>query len=91
MTRPCPFDLGIQKNAQALQHMLKHPLVYRSSKPRLDTLQKHYVPKEKRVSLHLTVRVNCPWGPSGTEMAVTWDLQEPCFSLVPLVLPCLSL
>ncbi|KAF4009301.1 hypothetical protein G4228_000503 [Cervus hanglu yarkandensis] len=39
---------GIQKNAQALQHMLKHPLVYRSSKPRLDTLQKHYVPKEKR-------------------------------------------
>uniref|UniRef100_A0A4W2CF56 X-ray radiation resistance-associated protein 1 n=1 Tax=Bos indicus x Bos taurus TaxID=30522 RepID=A0A4W2CF56_BOBOX len=39
---------GIQKNAQALQHLLKHPLVYRSSKPRLDTLQKHYVPKEKR-------------------------------------------
>ncbi|XP_014645814.1 PREDICTED: X-ray radiation resistance-associated protein 1 [Ceratotherium simum simum] len=39
---------GIQKNAQALQHMLKHPLLYRSSKPRLDTLQKHYVPKEKR-------------------------------------------
>ncbi|KAM9767255.1 X-ray radiation resistance-associated protein 1 isoform 4-T7 [Dama dama] len=39
---------GIQKNAQALQHMLKYPLVYRSSKPRLDTLQKHYVPKEKR-------------------------------------------
>ncbi|XP_057409021.1 X-ray radiation resistance-associated protein 1 isoform X6 [Balaenoptera acutorostrata] len=39
---------GIQKNAQALQHMLKHPLVYRSCKPRLDTLQKHYVPKEKR-------------------------------------------
>ncbi|DAA21910.1 TPA: X-ray radiation resistance-associated protein 1 [Bos taurus] len=27
---------------------VKHPLVYRSSKPRLDTLQKHYVPKEKR-------------------------------------------
>ena len=63
MTRPCPFDLGIQKNAQALQHMLTHPLVYRSSKPRLDTLQKHYVPKEKRVSLHLTVHVNCLWGP----------------------------
>ncbi|XP_059786795.1 X-ray radiation resistance-associated protein 1 isoform X5 [Balaenoptera ricei] len=39
---------GIQKNAQALQHMLKHPLVYRSCKPRLDALQKHYVPKEKR-------------------------------------------
>ncbi|XP_037378862.1 X-ray radiation resistance-associated protein 1 [Talpa occidentalis] len=39
---------GIQKNTQALQHMLKHPLLYRSSKPRLDTLQKRYVPKEKR-------------------------------------------
>nr|XP_055176657.1 X-ray radiation resistance-associated protein 1 isoform X2 [Nyctereutes procyonoides] len=39
---------GIQKNTQALQHMLKYPLLCRSSKPRLDTLQKHYVPKEKR-------------------------------------------
>lgn len=39
---------GIQKNAQALQHLLRHPLVYRSSKPRLDTLQKLYVPREKR-------------------------------------------
>ncbi|XP_062950357.1 X-ray radiation resistance-associated protein 1 isoform X3 [Cynocephalus volans] len=39
---------GIQKNAQALHHMLKYPLLYRSSKPKLDTLQKHYVPKEKR-------------------------------------------
>ncbi|KAL2806771.1 X-ray radiation resistance-associated protein 1 isoform 5 [Daubentonia madagascariensis] len=38
---------GIQKNAQALQHMLKHPLLYHPSKPKLDTLQKHYVPKEK--------------------------------------------
>ncbi|XP_072582022.1 X-ray radiation resistance-associated protein 1 isoform X3 [Vulpes vulpes] len=39
---------GIQKNTQALQHMLKYPLLCRSSKPRLDTLQKRYVPKEKR-------------------------------------------
>ncbi|XP_034850912.1 X-ray radiation resistance-associated protein 1 [Mirounga leonina] len=39
---------GIQKNAQALQRMLKCPLRGRSSKPRLDALQKHYVPKEKR-------------------------------------------
>ncbi|XP_077819925.1 X-ray radiation resistance-associated protein 1 isoform X6 [Macaca mulatta] len=39
---------GIQKNAQALQHMLKHPLLCHSSKPKLDTLQKPYVPKEKR-------------------------------------------
>ncbi|XP_026939188.1 X-ray radiation resistance-associated protein 1 isoform X1 [Sagmatias obliquidens] len=50
-TKPDPAftePKGIQKNAQALQHMLKHPLVYRSCKARLDTLQKHYVPKEKR-------------------------------------------
>ncbi|XP_012600484.1 X-ray radiation resistance-associated protein 1 isoform X2 [Microcebus murinus] len=39
---------GIQKNAQALQHMLKYPLVCHPSKPKLDTLQKHYVPKEKQ-------------------------------------------
>ncbi|XP_042636886.1 X-ray radiation resistance-associated protein 1 [Orycteropus afer afer] len=39
---------GIQKNAQALQHMLKHPLLYRSSKPRMDTFQKPFVLKEKR-------------------------------------------
>nr|XP_035938678.1 X-ray radiation resistance-associated protein 1 isoform X2 [Halichoerus grypus] len=39
---------GIQKNARALQRMLKCPLRGRSSKPRLDALQKHYVPKEKR-------------------------------------------
>ncbi|XP_006777986.1 PREDICTED: X-ray radiation resistance-associated protein 1 [Myotis davidii] len=39
---------GIQKNAQALQHMLKHPLLYASSRPKLGTPQKHYVPKEKR-------------------------------------------
>ncbi|XP_077723164.1 X-ray radiation resistance-associated protein 1 isoform X3 [Canis aureus] len=39
---------GIQKNTHALQHMLKYPLLCRSSKPRLDKLQKHYVPKEKR-------------------------------------------
>ncbi|XP_064348773.1 X-ray radiation resistance-associated protein 1 isoform X2 [Camelus dromedarius] len=43
-----PEPKGIQKNAQALQHMLKHPLLHHSCKPRLDTLQKHYVPKEKR-------------------------------------------
>lgn len=48
----CPYLLppGIQKNVQALQHMLRHPLVYRSSKPKLDSLQKFYVPREKRVS-----------------------------------------
>ncbi|XP_014446094.1 X-ray radiation resistance-associated protein 1 isoform X2 [Tupaia chinensis] len=49
--RPDPAFIepkGIQKNAQALQHMLKHPLLYRSSKAKLDTPQKHYFPKEKR-------------------------------------------
>ncbi|XP_058161932.1 X-ray radiation resistance-associated protein 1 isoform X2 [Dasypus novemcinctus] len=39
---------GIQKNAQALQHMLRHPLLYRSSKPKTDAFQKPYAPKEKR-------------------------------------------
>ncbi|XP_034366032.1 X-ray radiation resistance-associated protein 1 [Arvicanthis niloticus] len=39
---------GIQKNAQALHRMLKQPLICRSSKPRLDTFQKPYIPKEKR-------------------------------------------
>ncbi|XP_012919800.2 X-ray radiation resistance-associated protein 1 isoform X8 [Mustela putorius furo] len=39
---------GIQKNTQALQRMLKYPLLCHSSKPRLDTLQKRYVPKKKR-------------------------------------------
>ncbi|XP_058988573.1 X-ray radiation resistance-associated protein 1 isoform X9 [Mustela lutreola] len=39
---------GIQKNTQALQRMLKYPLLCHSSKPRLDTLQKRYMPKKKR-------------------------------------------
>ncbi|XP_049636224.1 X-ray radiation resistance-associated protein 1 isoform X1 [Suncus etruscus] len=39
---------GIQRSKQALQHMLKHPVVYRSNKPRLDPLQKQFVPKERR-------------------------------------------
>ncbi|XP_036113933.1 X-ray radiation resistance-associated protein 1 isoform X10 [Molossus molossus] len=39
---------GIQKNAQALQHLLKHPLLHCSSRPKQDTLQKYCVPKEKR-------------------------------------------
>ncbi|XP_011797423.1 PREDICTED: X-ray radiation resistance-associated protein 1 isoform X2 [Colobus angolensis palliatus] len=51
---------GIQKNAQALQHMLKHPLLCHSSKPKLDTLQKPYVPKEKRV-LSCTSGQNGGW------------------------------
>ncbi|XP_032282807.1 X-ray radiation resistance-associated protein 1 isoform X1 [Phoca vitulina] len=49
---------GIQKNARALQRMLKCPLRGRSSKPRLDALQKHYVPKEKR-------ELSCTSGLSG--------------------------
>ncbi|NXJ16680.1 XRRA1 protein, partial [Odontophorus gujanensis] len=38
---------GIQKNVQALCYVLKHPLVYRDAKPRLDSLQKPYVPQKK--------------------------------------------
>lgn len=59
--------LGIQKNAQALQHLLKHPLLHCSSRPKQDTLQKYYVPKEKRVNLHLSIQIPA----SGTGMAVT--------------------
>ncbi|XP_075598765.1 X-ray radiation resistance-associated protein 1 isoform X1 [Balearica regulorum gibbericeps] len=38
----------IQNNVQALYSILKHPLVYRDAKPRLDSVQKPYVPREKR-------------------------------------------
>ncbi|XP_005379966.1 PREDICTED: X-ray radiation resistance-associated protein 1 isoform X2 [Chinchilla lanigera] len=50
-TKPDPAFIepkGIQKNAQALQQMLKHPLIYRSSKAKLDSIQKRFVPKEKQ-------------------------------------------
>ncbi|KAF6334705.1 X-ray radiation resistance associated 1 [Rhinolophus ferrumequinum] len=49
---------GIRKNTQALQHMLKRPLLHYSSKPKWDTLQKHHVPKEKR-------ELSCASGQSG--------------------------
>ncbi|XP_074966890.1 X-ray radiation resistance-associated protein 1 [Phalacrocorax aristotelis] len=39
--------VGMQKNVQALYNILKHPLVYRDTKPRLDSLQKPYVPRKK--------------------------------------------
>ncbi|XP_066846161.1 X-ray radiation resistance-associated protein 1 isoform X1 [Anser cygnoides] len=39
--------VGIQKNVQALCYILNHPLVYRDAKPRLDSLQKAYVPRKK--------------------------------------------
>ncbi|XP_075000142.1 X-ray radiation resistance-associated protein 1 [Calonectris borealis] len=39
--------VGIQKNVQALYYILKHPLVYRDTKPRLDSVQKPYVPQKK--------------------------------------------
>ncbi|NXL53040.1 XRRA1 protein, partial [Podilymbus podiceps] len=40
--------VGIQKNVQALHYILKHPLVYRDARPRLDSVQKPYVPQKKR-------------------------------------------
>ncbi|XP_032974964.1 X-ray radiation resistance-associated protein 1 isoform X1 [Rhinolophus ferrumequinum] len=49
---------GIRKNTQALQHMLKRPLLHYSSKPKWDTLQKHHVPKEKRAQ---RIPVQPPW------------------------------
>ncbi|NXW10469.1 XRRA1 protein, partial [Fregetta grallaria] len=39
--------VGIQKNVQALYNILKHPLVYRDTKPRLDSVQKPYLPRKK--------------------------------------------
>uniref|UniRef100_A0A669QQQ0 Uncharacterized protein n=1 Tax=Phasianus colchicus TaxID=9054 RepID=A0A669QQQ0_PHACC len=42
--------VGIQKNVQALYYVLKHPLVYRDAKPRLDSMQKPYVPQKKVMS-----------------------------------------
>ncbi|XP_023592333.1 X-ray radiation resistance-associated protein 1 isoform X2 [Trichechus manatus latirostris] len=60
---------GIQKNAQALQHMLKHPLTYRSSKPKMDTFQKPFFPKQKRVNIHLT---ECASSPSGAPQSQMW-------------------
>ncbi|KAF1629063.1 UNVERIFIED_CONTAM: X-ray radiation resistance-associated protein 1, partial [Eudyptes robustus] len=39
--------VGIQKNVQALRYILKHPLVYQDTKPRLDSVQKPYVPRKK--------------------------------------------
>lgn len=62
-TLPCLPAIGIQKNAQALHHMLKHPLLYASPKPKLGIPQKHYVLKEKRVNLHRTEYTDSPSGP----------------------------
>nr|XP_016852922.1 PREDICTED: X-ray radiation resistance-associated protein 1 isoform X2 [Anolis carolinensis] len=39
--------LGIQHNVQALEKVLRYPLVYRDGKARLDSFQKPYVPTEK--------------------------------------------
>nr|XP_019599925.1 PREDICTED: X-ray radiation resistance-associated protein 1 isoform X1 [Rhinolophus sinicus] len=49
---------GIRKNTQALQRMLKRPLLHHLSKPKWDTLQKHHVPKEKRAQ---RIPVPRPW------------------------------
>ena len=82
--------LGIQKNTQALQHMLKHPVLYGSSKPRRDALQRHYAPKEKRVSPRLTECTGSPQDLTGAEAAVTsWPskghaLPEPPTASLPV-------
>ncbi|XP_038262917.1 X-ray radiation resistance-associated protein 1 isoform X3 [Dermochelys coriacea] len=41
--------VGMQQNVQALRRALKQPLVYRDSKARLDSVQKPYVPRKKRM------------------------------------------
>ncbi|XP_032637046.1 X-ray radiation resistance-associated protein 1 [Chelonoidis abingdonii] len=40
---------GMQQNVQALRRALKQPLVYRDSKARLDSVQKPYVPRKKKM------------------------------------------
>uniref|UniRef100_A0A452I8D9 Uncharacterized protein n=1 Tax=Gopherus agassizii TaxID=38772 RepID=A0A452I8D9_9SAUR len=47
--------VGMQQNVQALRRALKQPLVYRDSKARLDSVQKPYVPRRKKVK-HLGQR-----------------------------------
>ncbi|XP_050786331.1 X-ray radiation resistance-associated protein 1 isoform X2 [Gopherus flavomarginatus] len=41
--------VGMQQNVQALRRALKQPLVYRDSKARLDSVQKPYVPRRKKM------------------------------------------
>ncbi|XP_072466939.1 X-ray radiation resistance-associated protein 1 isoform X3 [Notamacropus eugenii] len=41
--------MGIQQNVKALYNLLKHPLIYRSSRAKLDAFQNPYCPKEKQV------------------------------------------
>ncbi|CAM4378086.1 unnamed protein product [Lepidochelys kempii] len=41
--------VGMQQNIQALRRALKQPLVYRDSKARLDSVQKPYVPRKKKM------------------------------------------
>ncbi|XP_053871869.1 X-ray radiation resistance-associated protein 1 isoform X3 [Malaclemys terrapin pileata] len=41
--------VGMQQNVQALRRALKQPLVYRDSKARLDSVQKPYVPRKKKM------------------------------------------
>ncbi|XP_044521924.1 X-ray radiation resistance-associated protein 1 [Gracilinanus agilis] len=51
-TKPDPNfvePVGIQQNVKALYNILKHPLVYRSSKAKLDAFQNPYCSKEKQV------------------------------------------
>ncbi|XP_074832784.1 X-ray radiation resistance-associated protein 1 isoform X2 [Carettochelys insculpta] len=41
--------VGMQQNVQALRRALKQPLVYRDAKARLDSMQKPYVPRKKKL------------------------------------------
>lgn len=89
LAQPCRFAAGLQKNAQALQRMLKCPLLYRSSKPRLDAFQKHYVPKERRVRgpPHLLACASGPSGSPRTAAAVTTAFGGLCSPSAPQCSP----
>lgn len=62
--------------------MLKQPLICRSSKPRLDTFQKPYIPKEKRVS-HPSPRLWEPRRYNPSSYPGTLKPVFQCFLLLP--------
>lgn len=69
--------------------MLKQPLICRSSKPRLDTFQKPYIPKEKRVSTSATGCFGALRTLKVQTQPLPWD-PEACFPALTTAL-CLSL
>ncbi|KAM4701685.1 X-ray radiation resistance-associated protein 1 [Discoglossus pictus] len=50
--------IGIQNNVKALEYALRHLLVYRDTKPRLQSLQKPYISRESKIGKQLPA---APW------------------------------